>query len=422
MLTAIHPAYIPLYENRDKFIILITGGRGSGKSFEVSRFVERLTFEVGHKILFTRYTMTSADKSVIPEVTDKIERDGLVEEFDVTKTRIINKRTHSEIIFMGIKTSSGNQTAKLKSIQGLTTFVCDEAEEWRSADEFERLVLSIRQKGIQNRVIIVMNPSDTGHFVYEKYIKDTHELRMIEGVPVQISTHPNVLHIHTSYLDNQDYLSEEMLRELSTLREQNPKRYAHIVLGQWVDAQEGAVYKEYEIVDEIPPYAKKHGIGLDFGYTNDPSCAVHCAVHEGRLYVDELFYQTGMLSSDLTRALSGSEYPVIADCADPRLIDEIAIGGVPILPVRKGAGSLLAGIQHIQGLRLCVTRRSRNILHELRTYVWEADGKGGYLNLPRDENNHAMDAIRYYVLHSLLGWGETAQSERASTSYWAGSL
>lgn len=38
--------YHPLYEDKEKFIILITGGRGSGKSFNASTFIERLTFEM----------------------------------------------------------------------------------------------------------------------------------------------------------------------------------------------------------------------------------------------------------------------------------------------------------------------------------------------------------------------------------------
>ena len=120
--------YYPLYLSK-KPIILITGGRGSGKSFQTSLFLKRLTYEKNHVILFARYTMTAAEKSVIPEFNDKIERENDGKYFDVTVKEILNKATNSRIMFSGIKTSSGNQTANLKSIQGLTTFVVDEAEE-----------------------------------------------------------------------------------------------------------------------------------------------------------------------------------------------------------------------------------------------------------------------------------------------------
>ena len=149
--------YAPLYENTDKFITIVTGGRGSGKSYNISTFLERLSFESGHKILFSRYTMVSASMSIIPEFQEKAELDLAPEYFDVTKVDITNTYSGSVIMFRGIRTSSGVQTAKLKSIQGLTTFVCDEAEEWTSEEDFEKIMLSIRQKGIQNRIIIIMN-------------------------------------------------------------------------------------------------------------------------------------------------------------------------------------------------------------------------------------------------------------------------
>lgn len=103
------PIYYPLYKNKDKFVILITGGRGSGKSFNGSTFVERLTFARGkepyqnvvHQILYARYTMVSAHISIIPEFMEKIELDGTSKYFKTTKTDVLNRRTGSRIMFRG---------------------------------------------------------------------------------------------------------------------------------------------------------------------------------------------------------------------------------------------------------------------------------------------------------------------------------
>ena len=122
----LHPKYYPLWIT-DCFITIITGGRGSGKSHAVATFAENLTFQQGHKILYTRYTLHSASDSIIPEFESKIEMEGHNGLFYVTKTDVINRMTEVEILFRGIKTSAGNQTAKLKSIEGLTTWVLDEA-------------------------------------------------------------------------------------------------------------------------------------------------------------------------------------------------------------------------------------------------------------------------------------------------------
>ena len=401
--------YHPLYEDKEKFIILITGGRGSGKSFNASTFIERLTFEmtevekIVHQVLYTRYTMVCAGMSIIPEMMEKIELDGTTKYFKTTKTDIVNKMTKSRIMFRGIKTSSGNQTAKLKSIQGITTFVCDEAEEWTNEEEFDKIMLSIRKKGIQNRVIIIMNPSDSNHFIYKKYIEKTHKLVEIDGVQVQVSTHPNVLHIHTTYLDNLDNLSPEFLKEVEDMKVHNPDKYAHVVIGRWADVAEGAVFKKWGIVKEFPQWAKKIAIGQDFGYTTDVSAAVRCGIVDNALYVDELCYQSGMLTNALADKVRPYGLKVFAESADPRLVDEIKLRGVNIYGVDKSGPSIKAGIDKILSMDLYITDRSYNLKKELRTYVWDKDKNGNYINEPIDKDNHLMDAMRYYVLGCLLG-------------------
>lgn len=404
-----HKVYYPIYANKDKFIILITGGRASGKSHFVSSFLERLTFEmtpvdkIVHQILYTRYTMVSANISIIPEFLEKAELDGTQKYFRSTRSDVTNRMTGSTVMFRGLKTSSGNQTAKLKSIHGITTFVVDEAEEWVSEKEFETIMLSIRQKGIQNRIFIIMNPTDNNHWVYKRFIENTHKEVMYDGIPVQISTHPNVLHIHTTYLDNIENLSQEFINEVEEMKAINPEKYAHTVMGRWADVAEGAVFKHIGVVKEFPKWCKKVAIGLDFGYTNDVSAAMMCGMIDDNLYVDELFYRTSMLSSDLIKALHRYEMKVFSDSADPRLVQEIHNGGIKIYPVEKGAGSIIAGIDKMKSLNIFVTERSYNLRKEFLNYVWDKDKDGNYINQPIDAWNHGIDATRYWVLATLLG-------------------
>jgi len=406
--------YNPLYTDKEKFIILVTGGRGSGKSFSVGTFIERLTFELGkddkgdtvrHNILYTRYTMTSASISVIPEFMEKIDLDGTTKYFKTTKTDVVNRKTGGRVMFRGIKTSSGNQTAKLKSIHGITTFICDEGEEWTNEEDFERLVLSIRTKGIQNRVIIIMNPTDSNHFIYQRYIRDSHKLINIDGVDVQISTHPNVLHIHTSYFDNIKHLSPQFLKEVQDLKDKDPGKYAHVVIGSWADVAEGAVFKKWGVVKEFPEHCKKIALGMDFGYTNDFTAIVKCGIVDNDLYVEEICYKTQMLARDIIQALKPYEHlEVISESADPRLVKEIYNGGIRrIYSVRKGAGSIVAGIEKIKEYNLYVTEKSYNLQNELRNYIWAKDITGHYINEPEDHDNHLIDGLRYYVLGKILG-------------------
>ena len=382
----------------------------SGKSFSAATFLERLTFEynkemgISHNILLCRYTMTSATISVIPEFVEKIDLDGTSEFFRTTKSDVVNKMTGARVMFRGIHTSSGNQTAKLKSIQGITTFVCDEAEEWTSYDDFEKIMLSIRQKGLQNRIIIIMNPADTNHFVYQKYIKDTHKLVEYDGVPVQISTHPNVLHIHTSYLDNIEHLSDNFLQSAADMKRDDPERYAHVFMGRWDDVAEGAVFKKFGIVDEFPEECQHVGLGMDFGYFPDPSAVIRCGVIGKRLYLDEVGYGQGWHAPQAAECLN--QYPDLftyGECADERLTNDIAHLGPIIYRVEKGPGSIMAGINGLLEYEIYITKRSIHLEHEARNYVWAKDVFGNYIGMPEDHDNHCWDAVRYWYRGRIQG-------------------
>ena len=160
--------------------------------------------------------------------------------------------------------------------------------------------------------------------------------------------------------------------------------------------------REEEIGDEVENDADDQL--ADEGDGKDGiAAAVRCGIIDNRLYVDELFYETDMLSSAIANRLKPFSMKVFADSQDPRLIQEIKNRGVNIYPVDKFPGSIKAGIDKIKDMEFFVTERSYNIITELRKYVWDKDKDGNYINEPVDEYNHLMDAIRYYVLGCLLG-------------------
>ena len=225
----LNKVYQPLFINPPTTrYFLLTGGRGSAKSFHVSTFLLNLTYEKGHTILFTRYTMIAAHISIIPEFLEKIDILNKHADFEITKTDITNKATGSKILFRGIKTSSGNQTANLKSIQGVTTWVLDEAEELTEENTFNTIDLSIRHKSLPNRVIMVMNPSHRTHFIYKRWFEGGRQ--------------PDTTYIHTSYRDNIDNLSQSFIDQAAKTKAINEERYNHLFLGHWVDSVEGLLW------------------------------------------------------------------------------------------------------------------------------------------------------------------------------------
>ena len=402
--------YRPLFNATEQRYILLTGGRNSAKSFTAALAeAVALTQQVPHKTLFTRYTLSSAHISIIPEFQDKLDLSGLAPQFTASNNTITHNSTGNSIIFAGIKTSSGNQTAKLKSIPGLSRFVVDEAEEFRDEVAFDTIDFSVRAMDAPNRVTLIMNPQDVDHFIWRKWFEGHTEYVMIDGAKIPMSRHPEVLHIHTTYLNNLNNIPKSYFEKIMHLRESNRAKYEHIFLGKWQEQAEGVVFPNWiegEFDTSLP-----YGYGLDYGYFPDPLALVKCAVDSGakRIYVQEMIYQTELSTSNTVaqvRAIVGTEKMVIADTSEPRLTNDIAAAGVNIQKADKGPDSVIEGIKKMQDYTIVVTQGSHNIKKELNTYVWN-DKKS---STPVDANNHSIDAVRYIFTRLAEGSDITAYS------------
>ncbi len=168
-------------------------------------------------------------------------------------------------------------------------------------------------------------------------------------------------------------------------------------LGELGEA-EGRIFTGWNTeLEEIPHEARLERYGLDFGYTNDPTAIVAIYKWNGAYILDEIAYQYRLDNKDISDLLGNIERKlVIADSSEPKSIDEIKKYGINITGSQKGPGSVLQGIQYVQGQRVFVTKRSINIIREYRNYLWLTDkDTGRTINEPQDFLNHAMDALRY---------------------------
>ena len=377
----------------DSRYFVITGGRGSGKSYSLNSFLLALTYEVGHVILFTRYTLTSANVSIIPEFIDKIETADLSNDFYITKDEIINLKTGSKILFKGIKTSSGTQTANLKSLAGVTTWVLDEAEELTDEEVFEKIDFSIRTKGIQNRVLLVLNPATKEHFIYKKFFED-------KGVaPGSSLIKDDTTYIHTTYLDNIEHLSESFIKQVETIKQRRPEKYKHQILGGWLDKAEGVIFNNWSIGNY--KQVSKSIFGQDFGFSNDPTTLIECNIDASnkRIYINERYSLQALTTSQIYQLNKQHCFDslIVADSAEPRLINELQTLGLNIVPTIKGQGSVTYGISLLQDYDLIITPESINLIKELNNYCW-LEKKS---NTPIDKHNHLIDALRYAVSYQL---------------------
>ena len=223
-------------------------------------------------------------------------------------------------------------------------------------------------------------------------------------VHTELKDEPDADFIILTYKDN-EALDKSIIDQIEKNRE---KASTSTYWNNWwrvyglgeVGMLEGVIFSNWKTIDTIPKEAKLVGLGLDFGYTNDPTAIVEVYTYNGQRILNELCYQTGMLNSDIAKKLP-KHVPVYADSSEPKSIDEIRRYGITIKGVTKGKDSINYGIDVMQRQDYLVTSNSTNLIKELRSYCWDTDKTGIRLNKPAGGQDHMIDSIRYHEMETL---------------------
>lgn len=407
--------------------ILISGGRDSGKSFALSTFNCIAAGEYNHRIMYTRYTMSSTDNSISTALSERMLDLGFEPDFEFANNNYVtkDKDNKGKISIAGQKTSSGKQSAKLKSLEDYSIFETDEGEELVSHKEWLKVKRSMRAQDVQTLSIICFNPSDKDHWMYEEFGYDELE----EGFNGIIG---KTLYIHTTYIDNgrenmaqQNWDEYESLRldyelykskkgvereELPAKIKKNYHEYRHAVLGYFADINEGVIYDDWE-VGEFPdniPYI----YGMDFG-SDDPDAITKVGIDWRTMtaYIDEIHYRNNLGASQLMQVVHdkiGTQDLIIADSNERRLIRDMQDGmyssdgdylrGVNILKVQKrksnGMNFVKYRISLTKSFTLVFTPRSTNCIKAVRNYVWH-DKRA---NVPKHEFSHLPNSWEYAIV------------------------
>lgn len=229
-----------------------------------------------------------------------------------------------------------------------------------------------------------------------------HEFWVDEKVIVR----PESILIHSTYLNN-EYLSPAQIQEIEANRH-DTNWWEVYGLGK-TGMREGLIIKNWDICPDLPTSHKNRWIGIDFGFSNDPTAIVDIVLSEGELWIDELLYAKGydnmMISEHLACCNIPKDTPLVADSAEPKSIKEIRNTGWNIQPASKGRDSILTGLSVLNRYVKHVTQRSTNIISEYRNYRWLTNEFGSPTNTPSDKFNHAIDAQRYVALNKLTHRG-----------------
>lgn len=378
------------------------GSRASKKSKTTAlNFITNMMKYPDANLLVVRKTYRTLKDSCFKELKWAIKRLGVEDWWEEKQSplELTYKPTGQKILFRGL-----DDPLKVTSITVDVGVLCwawlEEAYEVMSEADFDTLDESIRGKvppGLYKQWTITFNPWNEHHWLKKRFFDQEDE---------------SVLAMTTNYMCN-EFLDAADLKLFEDMKKNNPRRYQVAGLGNW-GIVEGLIYENWrEQFFTLEEIQKENDLitisGLDFGYTNDPSAFIigFLDLNKKRLYIYDEFYKKGMSNKDIYERIKKMGYikeRITADSAEPKSIAQLKGLGLRIKGAKKGKDSINNGIQWVQDLEIIIHPRCVNFITEISNYTWAVDKFGKKLNIPIDDFNHLMDALRYaleqYIINS----------------------
>lgn len=372
----------------DTFTEVHYGGASSGKSHGVFQkiVIKALKdWKKPRKILVLRKVGATVRDSVFADVQATLSYFGILNMCKINMSAFrIELPNGAEFIFKGM-----DNPEKIKSIKGISDVVMEEASEF-TLDDYTQLTLRLRDKAHkQKQIYLMFNPVSKANWVYNAFF---------------VKKPKNTVVYQTTYKDNRflDAVTRENIEELANRNEAYYKIYA---LGEFATLDK-LVFPKYtkallnkDDLRQITSY-----FGLDYGFINDPSAFMHVKIDDDRkkLYIVEEYVKKGLTNDKIAESITTLGYAkeqIRADSAEKKSNQELRNLGIGrVIDVKKGAGSVMQGIQYLLQYEWIVDERCVKTIEELENYTWKKDkATNEYINEPVDSYNHCLDAIRYAI-------------------------
>lgn len=378
------PVYWPYVRDYHTRFNVYYGGAGSGKSHFVAQKLILKIAQSKRKLLVIRKVGNTLKDSVwamflkllyqMPQVIRNVNKSDFTIE-------LING---SIILFKGL-----DDKEKIKSIEGITDIVIEEASEL-TEDDFDQLNLRLRAKSGMLQIHMMFNPVSKANWVYKRFF--------VNGTP------PDTVIVHTTYKDN-PHLPQEYIDSLLRLERTNPAYYKIYVLGDFATLDKLVFpVKTTRLISAEEVAGLPFWIGMDFGYTNDPTAITwgYMDTNHQRLFICGEYDRTGMTNDVIAKTITDLGFAkerIVADSAEPKSIAELKrLGITRITAAAKGPDSVKNGIDRLQRFDIIIDERCPKTIEEFENYTWVKDRKTGeYVNEPIDTFNHHIDSIRYGI-------------------------
>ena len=319
--------FLPIFKTKCRYIHLF-GGRGRGGSFTATQFaLQLITSRNYFRGYFMREVFNDIRASLWQDLKDRIEENEDLEEndfaFNDSSMIVTYLPTGNTITGKGFKKSSGNRTAKLKSLAGATHVFVEEAEE-NSETEFRQLDDSLRTTKADPKIVMVFNPPHKNHWLIRRWynLEEDDNKGYYKAIP---KPNNDLLSIHSTYRDNEENLNAQFVYNLKNYQSSDPDYYFTMVDGLITEGVKGRIFRNWQRIDSMPNSYKKE-YGLDFRF-NDPVALIEKEEHNNKLYVKQLIYERGMTNRDISDRMTklgiSKSALIVADSAEPKSIVEL---------------------------------------------------------------------------------------------------
>ena len=358
-------------------IVVNQGGTRSSKTYSLAQLIIlKALQEQGKVYTICRKTLPALKGTAYKDFFNILEEHNLYNPDKHNKSELTYKLNNNEIEFISV-----DMPQKIRGRKRNVLWL-NEANEF-SFEDWIQLTLRTTEN-----IYLDFNPSDPYSWIYDN-----------------VMNREDCTFIKSTYLDN-PFLPEETIKEIERLRDLDSNYWKIYGLGDMAQPTE-TIFRQFEICNNIPTEAQLTAIGMDFGYSNDPTAIVEVFKLNDDLYINELIYSKGLTNQDIAEKLRElnitRQIEIIADSAEPKSIEELYRQGFNIKGAKKGADSINMGIDVLRRFKLHITKNSTNALNEFKYYKWLTDKNGHIINKPAtNQQDHILDACRYVALNKLM--------------------
>ena len=363
--------------NANTRIVVNQGGTRSSKTYSLAQLIIlKALQEQGKVYTICRKTLPALKGTAYKDFFNILEEHNLYNPDKHNKSELTYKLNNNEIEFISV-----DMPQKIRGRKRHILWL-NEANEFRFEDWVQ---LSLRTT---ENIYLDFNPSDPYSWIYDK-----------------VMNREDCTFIKSTYLDN-PFLPDETIKEIERLKDLDSNYWKIYGLGDMAQPTE-TIFRQFEIANNVPDEASLVAIGMDFGYSNDPTAIAEVFKLNDDLYINELVYSKGLTNQDIAQRLRElnitRQTEIIADSAEPKSIEELHRQNFNVKGAKKGADSINMGIDVLRRFKLHITKNSTNTLNEFKYYKWLTDKNGHIVNKPAtNQQDHIIDAVRYVALNKLM--------------------